>query len=307
MSSKTLLNLFCGALAGLLALSSASHAGTLVLEHGFENLTGQSGSSAPTVNYPFGTSYLEYWNRHDAGTDVISNCEGRRAYEGSNYLHLQFRPGADPCLSQNAIYQNNYLQFGQNFNYPTGDQDRSEFQDTVTSNTMIVRFYFRLTGDWSASNDAADNGGGLKFIRVNGNGRVGDEAGALIKLRLDGDSTDPRWNLYDPGTFRNTYFRTGVNIKDGNWHSMSFKVVLNRTDNSTNNVTMTFWVDDWDMNGPGHSHTVTCSNFGTGFYSNELFTNWSASTPVNPMGMDLDKLEVWDGLPFPPPSPPQVY
>jgi hypothetical protein len=171
---------------------------------------------------------------------------------------------------------------------------------------MTVRFSFRLTGDWTSANDAADNGGGLKFIRVNGNGRVGDEAGALIKLRLDGDSTDPRWNLYDPGTHRNTYFRTGVNIKDGNWHTMSFRVVLNNTSNSSNNVTMTFWVDDWNMQGQGQSHTVTCSNFGTGFYSNELFTNWSASTPVNPMGMDLDNLEVWDGLPFPPPSPPTL-
>lgn len=310
MNSRTRLRLLCIVSAALLTLSTTTFAGTLVLSHGFENLTGQSGEYAQAENYPFGTDHLVFWNYHDDGTDIISNCEGRQAVDGENYLHVQFLPGAaDPCLAQRATYGNNHLSFGQDFQYPRGLQERTKFDTAIESDTMTVRFHFRLTGDWTATNNPVDAGGGLKFVRVFGNdGRSSsDQAAALIKLRLDGDSTDPRWNLYDPETFRSTYFRTGVNIKDGNWHTMSFKVKRNNNSNSTGNITMSFWVDDWDMNGPGYSHTITCSDFGTAFYVNELFPNWSAQIPVNPMGIDLDNLEVWDGLPFPPPSPPQAY
>ncbi len=277
-----------------------SNNATIVINQSFEMLTGQSGLYAPAENYPFGSGYETYWNHHISGTQIISNCEGRTASDQTNYLHLQFRPGPDPCLSQDATYPNNYLQFGNDFTYPLGSQDRNEFVNTITSDTMVVRFNFRTTGDWSIANDAVDGGGGLKFIRITGNGGNGDGAGALLKLRFDGDSAtpnDPRWNIYDPSTYASNYFQTGINIKDGNWHSIAMKVELLNTNNQPGNVRVTFWIDDWDMQGTGYSQIITVPDFGDGFRIGELFTNWSAMVPDFPMGIDLDKFEVWNGVP----------
>jgi hypothetical protein len=130
-------------------------------------------------------------------------------------LHLQFKPAAeDPCFQQPPTYPNNYLQMGLNFNYPEGDQNRTVFEEVFSTNTMVVRFSFRLTGDWTAANSNADRGMGLKFIRVNGDGRTGDDSAALLKLRLDGDDPSPRWSIYDPSNDTTHHFDPGVNIKD---------------------------------------------------------------------------------------------
>jgi hypothetical protein len=280
------------------AVSVDSIADTLLIDQGFENLTGQSGDYAPAEDYPFGSNYLSYWQRHDAGTDIISNCEGRLAADGSNYLHLQFSPGAaDPCLAQLSTYPNSYMQMGLDFEFPKGNQNRTVFSESFSTNTMVVRFAFRLTGDWTVANDDADNGGGLKFIRVTGTGRSGDTSAALIKLRLDGDDPSPRWTIYDPSNYRTHYFNPELNIKDGNWHTISYKVEINDPNGSSGNITTTFWLDDWNMSGAGYTQTITAPTFGNTFFTAAMFENWSGNVPNNAMGIDLDNLEVWDGLP----------
>jgi hypothetical protein len=281
--------------------------GELIIESDYEStlITDAYPTSAPTSDYIFGTSHLEFWEAHDRGTSIISNCDGKGPYEGNQYWHLQFQVNYhDPCLGTTTTSVNTHSNIGDNFTYPQGTQNRVILEDAVTSNTMIVRFYFRTTGDWTSRNNT-DGGGGLKFIRVFGNGGYGDSAAALIKIKNDGDSTDPTWNLYDPsGAPYNHYHYAGVDVQDGNWHSIVYKVTLNNTTGSNDNITSTFWIDDWDMRRAGHSQTLTAPSFGSRFKIIELFANWSADQAEYPMGIDVDKLEVWNGSPNPPPSAP---
>jgi hypothetical protein len=280
--------------------SSPLFSGDLIIESGFENAlhSDVTSTSAPADDYIFGTNYLTYWRTHDRGTSIISSCNGQGAYEGNQYWHLQFQEEYyDPCLGTTTVSVNTHSNIGGDFAYPEGSQNRVILEEVVTSNTMVVRFYFRTTGDWTSSNDI-DGGGGLKFIRVFGNGGWGDSAAALIKIKNDEDSTDPTWNLYDPsGPPFSHYNFAGVDVQDGNWHSIVYKVTINNATGDTGNITSTFWIDDWNMAGGGLSQTITASKFGDRFKIIELFANWSADQAEYPMGIDIDKLEVWNGLP----------
>ncbi|MCG7985949.1 MAG: hypothetical protein JAZ20_14595 [Candidatus Thiodiazotropha weberae] len=294
----------------LISISLASLplvSGEMIIESGFEGTmhTDVSATSAPADNYLFGSNHLAFWETHDRGSSILSNCDGLRAYEGTNYWHLQFQENYfDPCLGTTTVSVNAHSNIGESFVYPQGTQNRVVLEDAVTSNTMIVRFYFRTTGDWTSRNNT-DGGGGLKFIRVFGNGSFGDNAAALIKIRNDGDSTNPTWNLYDPSAPPfNHYHFAGVDVQDGRWHSIVFKVTINNTTGSAGNITSTFWVDDWDMRGSGHTQLITAPDFGSKFKIIELFANWSADQAEYPMGIDIDKVEVWNGSPNPPPSAP---
>ncbi|MEW8627044.1 MAG: hypothetical protein AB2551_14925 [Candidatus Thiodiazotropha sp.] len=275
-------------------------AGELLIESDFENPLHSDvpATSAPADNYIFGTNHLAFWDMHVKGTGIISSCDGKGPYEGNQYWHLQFQEGYyDPCLGTTTVSVNTHSNIGQDFAYPQGTQNRVVLEEAATSDTLTVRFYFRTTGDWTSNNDT-DGGEGLKFIRVFGNGGYGDRAAALIKLKNDNDSLDPTWNLYDPGSppYNHLHF-AGVDVQDGDWHSIVFKVTRNNATGDSGNITSTFWIDDWDMSGEGISQTITAPIFGNRFKNIELFANWSADQAEYPMGIDIDKLEVWDGVP----------
>ncbi len=300
----------------LIALTSLSLtsvplvSGELIIESDFESVVNEDATptSSPTVDYIFGTNYLEFWQTHDSGTSIVSSCNDKGAYEGNQFWHLQFQIGYfDPCLGTTTTSVNTHSNIGDDFVYPEGVQNRVILEEAVTSDTLIVRFYFRTTGDWTSRNPT-DGGGGLKFIRVFGNGSFGDSAAALIKIRNDDDSTDPTWNLFDPSSAPyNHYHHAGVDVQDGEWHSIVFKVTLNNTTGANGNITSTFWIDDWDMLNAGHSQTITAQVFGDRFKIIELFANWSADYAEYPMGIDIDKLEVWDGSPNPRPAAPVLH
>jgi hypothetical protein len=261
----------------------------------------------PCSSYPFGTNHSSYWIRHIHSTSVVSDCSGRTAYDGSHYFHKQWYTGTvDPCLGEAADYVNSYLQIGRILQYPTINQDPLELSSQMETNTLVTRFRFRLTGEWTGAQTTGntaetniDGGGGLKFIRVFGTGGRGDQAAALLKLRNDGDSADPRWYTHDPslGT-RNPRIRTGINIKDGNWHSIVFAVTMNNTTNAQGNITTRWWLDDWNAQGePQEARTFWAEAWGDGFSIVELFANWSACRPQTLIGIDIDDLELKDGEP----------
>jgi hypothetical protein len=261
----------------------------------------------PCNNYPFGTNHDSYWDRQIHSTGVVSDCSGRTAYSGTHYFHKQWHTGAvDPCLGEAAAYVNSYLQAGIVTAYPTVNQDPLELSSQMETNTLVTRFRFRLTGEWSSAQSTGstpqthiDYGGGLKFIRVFGRGGSGDRAAALLKVRNDEDSTDPRWHTYDPshGT-SNTHIRTGINIKDGNWHSVVFAVTMNNTTNAQGNITTRWWLDDWNAQGePQETRTISATQWGDGFRYVELFANWSNSGIQDLIGIDIDELELRDGEP----------
>ena len=90
-------------LIGLFFVGVAS-AGTKIIDYGFEDWTGDADT---TPGYIFSTDYLTYWDRHKSGTEVISSCEGRTAYEGNYFWRKNFFEGAnDPCLGTIVTYEN---------------------------------------------------------------------------------------------------------------------------------------------------------------------------------------------------------
>jgi hypothetical protein len=267
----------------------------------------------PCSNYPFGTNHglpadhSAYWYRHIHSTSVISDCNGRSAYSGTHYFHKQWHTDSvDLCLEEAADYINSYIQTGSVFQYPTANQNLLELSSEMETNTLVTRFRFRLTDEWTSAQTTGntpetnlDYGGGLKFIRVFGDGGYGDRAAALLKLRNDGDSTDPGWYTYDPSlTTSNTRIHTGINIKDGNWHSIVFAVTMNNTTNAQGNITTRWWLDDWNAQGePQETRTFWAEEWGEGFHIVELFANWSACHPLTWIGIDIDDFELRDGEP----------
>jgi len=280
--------------------SQTSSAGTKIIDYGFEDWTGFNGTNSPAPNYIFSTAYDNYWQDHMNGTSVMTSCNSATAYEGNHFFHNQFYTGSiDACLGTTPSSINAHSSLGVgNLNYPTGTKNSTQLQTAITSNTMVMRLYMRCTGNWSSTQPSAlDESGGLKFIRVYGGDGAGDDSSALLKLLNDGDSADPSFGFYDPGNLDQSNFSVGVNWQDGNWHPVALKVVRNADDNSSNNVTMTVWVDDWNMNGFGVSRTITVPDMGSKFDHISLMENWSGKAATAGIAIDIDKIEVWDGIP----------
>lgn len=272
-------------------------AGTQIMSYGFEDWQGFNGNNSPAQGYIFSTDYESYWERHFTSTLVLESGACGSAFEGNYYHHTQFfTGGADPCLGRTATSINAATNMGYNGTYPLGTKNTTDFSQHITSSTITIRFYFRTTGAWTSVNDAIDNGGGLKWIRLYGAG-TGDAASVLLKMLNDGDSTTPRLGIYNAGSPGYHWFTPGAYFQDGNWHSVVMRAVRNNDNNQPDNMTMTVWIDDWHMVGAGHSFTYTVPALGDHYTLCALNANWSAQYPVALMGMDIDLVEVWDGEP----------
>jgi hypothetical protein len=275
----------------------ASIAANKVIDYGFEDFSGYDGNNAPGPGYIFSTSYQEYWQTHINSTHVISNCNGKTPYHGNYYFHAQFYTGAeDTCLGGVSSSVNTRGNIGVNLEYPLGLKDTTELRTDIKGNTLTIRLQFRVTGNWDSTNAAIDGGGGHKFIRVYGGDGSGDDSSAILKLLNDGDDSSPRMVFY-LDSIGNAYREVGVNWQDGNWHPIVLRITRNNDTNESQNVTMTVWVDDWDMQGDGVSVTGTAGDFGSAFSHIALASNWSAQYPTSLLGYDIDDIEVWDGEP----------
>ncbi len=124
--------------------------------------------------------------------------------------------------------------------------------------------------------------GNLKFFRLYGTGGDGDGASAFVHL-VSGNTTDTVFRIADmTGTTWSEIwgetFLAGADLQDGRWHSVCVRVVRNNDANTTGNVTITAWWDDWDMDGaPQGERTVTVPSFGASFSHFSLQQNWSAT------------------------------
>lgn len=309
--------LFC------LLLPFSTFAGTRVINYGFEDW----GDSCPggdcsevedaeyTSGYIFTTDdHLTYWHSsHCGGTEVVengdTNCGSRNAYEGTHYLHRGFCPNAtDDCLQATPPSSNARCNVGLDSTYPEkGYGDNTDFDASITGDTIVIRFYFRTTGTWKGQVDEDDGIlGHLKWIRLYGNGGRGDAGGCFSHVDADdadgdrfmiyshsddGDSCDssgPTWDYYD----------SGKDFTDGEWHSWTQKVVLLNTTNTCPNLNVSVWIDDWNMAGTADgSQDVYFNDFDSAFSFLVLQSNFSGTTPKTAMGIDYDKFEVWDGSP----------
>jgi len=277
---------------GILGLGKSVRAQTKVLDYGFEDWTGDANT---TPNYFSSTNYQEYWTSHTTNTEVISSCSGNLPHGGSFYFHQNFYEGFDPCLGTTPTGINPHTNVGINLQYPSDPKNNLNLRTDILSNTMTIRFYFRTTGNWPNS---ADLGPMMKFIRVYGAGTTS----AIIHISEDGttfdiadhpapDNSDPSWGDY------HNIFAAPINWNDGEWHSISAVIEILNPDNVYPNVRYDIWWDNWDMEGSADgSADVYHPGFDSDFVHISLFVNWGARSPDSDMGIDLDDIEIWDGL-----------
>ncbi len=283
----------------LFVLCGSVSAGTKVIDYGFEDWTGDNGNVSPAPNYIFGTSYEGYWTNHRNGTEVVAsgdnNCGGRTARSGNYYWHHNFYTGAvDDCLGTQPTSLNSANNIGKDYSFPTGEKNTFSLS-SIQSNIITIRFYFRVTGDWSSNQTDLDGGAGLKFIRLYGGDGAGDDSSMLLKILNTGDSSTPEFAIGALSGY--TFYNIPINWQDGNWHSVTMITTRNNDTNSGNNITIQFWVDDWDGTGTGYTRSINVADAGSSYDHIAVMTNWSNRVPVNDLGLDMDDFEVWDGLP----------
>jgi len=265
------------------------YAGNLILQYGFEDWTGDANT---TPGYAISASASTYWANHVDSTQVIRNSAS--AYSGSHYLHRQFNTTLnDPLLGGTATSINDHGNFGLGGTYPQGSGNKIRLSNAITSNMITVRFRFRATDEWK--NQTSVNGY-CKFFRLYGTGGGDDNASAIVHLAR-GNNTNTIFFIYNPtGTSYGTGYYAGTDLQDGNWHSMCVQVVRNNNTNSSNNVSVRVWWDNWNMSGaPLAERTITCTSFGSAFGYFQIAQNWSAKYPSTLMGLDIDDIEIWDG------------
>lgn len=288
-----------------LLLPASLLAGTRVINYGFEDWSGWNENSSPANGWIFSTGEVGYFAYQTLMTNAVNNGT---AYEGNYFFHRQFCGSVyDALLGSTTPSGNDYIDtrgyVGMNGTYPTGTKDATSLQTAITSNTCTVRFYFRVNGNWKST--AAT--GWCKLVWMRGGGQEGSYG--CVHL-IPGDYATTYVSIYDQGgTTWETYHYTtdsGIDLQDGNWHSMAVKYVRNNDVGTTGNLSISYWVDDWDMSGAGVSHTTTSSNFGAYYSYFTLATNFSNTFPSAAMGIDLDKVEVWDGIPDAEEEPPAL-
>ncbi|MFH1710964.1 MAG: dockerin type I domain-containing protein [Nanoarchaeota archaeon] len=301
--------------------SGGSGGGNLVLSYGYEGATGWSSDpndySSPAPGYIHTQPTLDMFDDHRYSVIVTEgggDCGGS-AYEGQYFLHVQTSPRAyDPCLGRiaDAVNERNFIGRPNTDSYPTGSTDNTHFGTVLAGETDVtLRFYFRTTGDWTSANGGyrpdgslnpnLDAGGGMKWTRWGiGRDYHGDANNILILVGNDLDSLDPYFDIGDDsgttwGEMHNR-FNSGINWQDGNWHS--YIQHSHRIDATHFEVSL--WLDDWNMeNTPFATTIIGVPDAGNGgyYFLGLPSNNWCASYPQNIIGVDMDQVEVWAGLP----------
>ena len=262
--------------------------------------------SSPAPGYIFSVPTEALWQHHRKGTEAVVTCANQLpAFEGARFLHRQFYTGeVDACLGTQPTNVNSYNIMGMNSAYPTGAKNTVTFATALSSNTVVARFYFRVTGDWSSAQTGIDGGGGLNFIRLYGGSGTGANTACVVRGKNDAGSATPRLSIYNPSTLTESLYTPTVNWQDGTWHCITYKCVRNNDTNATGNVTITVWLDDWYKAGAGFSSTITVPNLNNNWVSMDIVSDWNGFSPVKDMGIDIDKIEVWNGDPADEPTPP---
>jgi len=280
----------------LLFLPVVTIAGELKFKYGFEDWTGDA---ATTPNYFSSTAYSTYWEHHILSTEVVHsgnpNCSSRMAQEGSYYFHQNFFTGAeDSCLGTTPAEINPHTNIGVNLQNPPNPKSNLDLETDILTGEMVIRFYFRTTDNWP---NAVTNS--MKFIRVYGD----DTVSSMILISDDGSSFDitdhpypnnssPSWIDY------HNIFTAPINWNDGEWHSVSLFIKILNGNNEAPNVLLKVWWDNWDMEGePDGSASVYQPGYGDDFNHICLFVNWGNTFPDSSMGIDMDNIEIWDGMP----------
>ncbi len=265
-----------------------AYSGTRIINYGFEDWAGFNANNSPAPGYIYSTSDADtYWYQHRTSTIVIR--DPAKAYEGNYYQHRQFNTTQyDPVLGRTATTVNHRGNIGLNSIYPSGSKCTATLRNDIKSDTMTQRFYFRTTNEWKNQTSVT---GYLKFVVAHGS----PSGTAYIHLSRT-DSNDTTLYVYNGAGSPYYYsFKAGTDLMDGRWHCIVvvWKVL------STNNLNARVWVDDWNMSGSPRKNQNCTAEGGTfnSFNYASIGINWSGTYPSTLMGLDLDQIEIWDGIP----------
>jgi hypothetical protein len=254
----------------LILFTNLYPAGTKLIDYGFEDYTG---NVETTPGYIFTASALSYWQNHLDGTEPVSNCSGYTAYEGTYFERKEWLTSYNACI---------------------GSTPSTNLAQDMHTDTLVIRFAFRGSSSWNSNGLNI-----LKFCRTTGTG-----GGDII----DSYFPEAGGNQFGIQTAAGNgwhYWNAPTNITDGQWHTWTERIVLLNHTNSSPNLRLDIWIDDWDMVGSADlANFTTQRDFGSGFMVICLGQNWGASYPSTSCWVDYDKIEVWDGMPNTNPDPP---
>ncbi|OGS24735.1 MAG: hypothetical protein A2314_05445 [Elusimicrobia bacterium RIFOXYB2_FULL_50_12] len=230
LSKKWLVKILCPVFAQFLLFSPCLNAGTLLMQYGFEDALPYPpySTASPGNGWPFTSVASAYWGYFTNGTNVVYSVGNIQPRSGNKFWAFQFcTTQYDPYIEKTATSIDAHINIGLgDVAYPTGTHDLIDLSTDVKSDTLTIRYWFALYGNWTSSQTAIGTDGqprdidaaGMKFIRAyadGGNYQIG------ILGAQNNDDSDLLFHHTDDGGMWNAgcYYPVGAitNLDNKNW------------------------------------------------------------------------------------------
>ena len=254
-AKKTLWKLLLS--AGFILLPLCADAGTLLTQYGFEDAAPYPAYStaSPGNGWPFSSVASEYWGYFTNGTNVVSSAGSILPRSGNRFWAFQFcTTQYDPYIEKTAISVDAHINIGLgDVAYPTGTHDLINLSTDVTSDTLTIRYWFALYGNWTSSQTAIGTDGqprdidasGMKFIRVYANGGNYNIGTLYVQ---NNDDSDLLFRHTDFGGTWNAgcYYPAGAitNSDDKNWTCLAAHTASADTEPGAGENHASYWQTD---------------------------------------------------------------
>jgi len=263
---------------------NVAYSGQKIYEYGFENWTGDRYT---TDSYPFSSTYVEYCQEHDNGSEVVMNYNGWLPHSG-NYFFLRndspdysLSPAVDGITAGDV---NDVANIG--LNGAACSTNPFEISSDINTGEIFIRFWARMSPGFQTIED----NGRMKWIRIY------DNTGQSVLMSLaTGDGNDHSYMyLYTSADSWVASAKFIENAYDGNWHKYSMYVNFNtgmiKGWYDTANEILDNSTIEWTA-GDGQIGSATAADHFI------IQGNFSAKSPTEITYHALDDIEVWDGLP----------
>ena len=278
----------------LLLIPISATAASLVWSYGYEDWDGNIGA---TPGYPHMTD--SYCTRHTNATEVVTSRGDVNPYAGTYMLLTNLSSSSfDPSVS--GITEGNVNPLANIGRADLGCSNSSFNLDDEVSNEIFIRFRLAFTDGTYAS--AFSTLPQTKLLRVSTGSNCSDLMFKVNYVESSGkwwhqfaqEGSEPSGPCSGAATSGGYVGSTDWDMDDGSWHKFSLYI------NYTTNM-MYSWYDvdvetlsnattSWS---PPQDITGSTTN-GSGIV---LFGNFSGEYPVDILGVAIDNIEVWDGIP----------
>ncbi|MBU1012616.1 MAG: hypothetical protein KKG99_06400 [Bacteroidetes bacterium] len=272
----------------LFVSSNVCSASNKIIDYGFENW---GGGISSTPGYPFSSSYAEYCQSHEDGSEVIRSYQDWTPHTG-NYFFMRNDGGGSfspsiPGISSGTVNDNGNI----GMNGSSCSQSPIDFERDINTGEIFISFWARIDDSFGR----LPSGGRCKWIRVQTDGGVYGTVYMHIYTKLG--SNDSRMYFYngDEGGFLDDGLVTPlVNAFDGNWHKYSLYI-------NFNSGLIRGWYDVDRESSLNVSREWQAPDGKIGSSSRPSYflvqANFSADSPNELTYHALDDIQVWDGMP----------